>query len=460
MTSFLEYTIASRAKLAPLAIFTTLLISSCSDPATVGLELAPGNNQIGVFYQEFNLDAQMVLLDSFSTTNSNVLVVGSESDDFFGKTESTGYSRLYIDATKGRPAAEAILDSMFFNMAVVSVNGSDLDQLKRFSIHKLAEPILDTLYYNVDEVAYQENAFAQIDVKFGEEKDSVLQLSINEEFRNDLFEKMKSGPEFHSLTNFRNYFPGIAIKASEENNATVAVAIGSNTGIVAYYHVAGDTIAKRYDIASYPARSFSGVKSDRTGTPTESITEAGKAYDVGSIVGMKSTLGMALRIDTSPLDAFLDTLDGVTFNQVDFTLGAIETQDKNNSPITGMVMMFVDNNNNPVLSTVNKTPLYVQGDSQTQVFLDAKGDKVPNNTYSTSAILKYDSEDKIYQAGITSHVNAIYRGDILRQNWILYGTFPSTSAMPSSGDEFKRSLRQFKVNKSKILVKVIYSKSR
>src|SRR5690606_14942559 len=113
MTSFLEYTIALRAKLAASAIFTTLLISSCSDPATVGLELAPGNNQIGVFYQEFVLDAQMVLLDSFSTTNSNVLVVGNESDDLFGKTESTGYSRLYIDAAKDRPAGEAILDSMF-----------------------------------------------------------------------------------------------------------------------------------------------------------------------------------------------------------------------------------------------------------------------------------------------------------------------------------------------------------
>src|SRR5690606_8419443 len=105
----------------------------CSDPASVGLELAPGNNQIGVFYEEFALDAQLVLLDSFNTVNavnSAVLVVGNESDPYFGKTDATGYSRLYIEATKDRPTDEAILDSMFFNMDVVSVNGADLENPK------------------------------------------------------------------------------------------------------------------------------------------------------------------------------------------------------------------------------------------------------------------------------------------------------------------------------------------
>ncbi len=460
MMSFLEFTIALRARLVGLTIFTTLLISSCSDPATVGLELAPGNNQIGVFYQEFTLDAQMVLLDSFNTTNSNVLVVGNESDDLFGKTISTGYSRMYIDATKDRPAAEAILDSMFFNMSVVSVNGSDLDQPKSYSVHKLTQPILDTAYYNFNELAYQDESFAEVNFTFGEVKDSVLRLSVDEAFQDELFGKMKDGPEFSSLINFRNYFPGIAITAKEGDNATISVGVGGNTGIVVFYHIAGDTVSKRYDILSYPSRSFTGVKSDRTGTPTEVIVEHGKSYDVGSVVGMKSTLGMALRIDTSPLDAFLDTLSGVTFNQVNFTMGAIESQDEDNNPIAGMVMMFVDNQNNPILSTLNKSRLYVQSDREAQVYLDANDNKIPSNVYATSAVLAYDSEEKEYVGGITSHVNAIYRGDLQRQNWLLYATFPSTPSMPSNGDEFKRSLRQYKVNKGKITVQVIYSKSK
>lgn len=72
---------------------------SCSDPATVGLELAPGNNQIGVFFQEFDLPAKVVLLDSFNTTNQGVLIVGEEEDPFFGKTSGIGFSRMYIDSS-------------------------------------------------------------------------------------------------------------------------------------------------------------------------------------------------------------------------------------------------------------------------------------------------------------------------------------------------------------------------
>ena len=90
---------ALRAKLAFLASISIIFITSCSDPASVGLELAPGNNQIGVFYKEFKLDAKVVLLDSFNTVNTvnqGLLVIGNESDPFFGKTEATGYTRMYI----------------------------------------------------------------------------------------------------------------------------------------------------------------------------------------------------------------------------------------------------------------------------------------------------------------------------------------------------------------------------
>jgi len=228
--------------------------------------------------------------------------------------------------------------------------------------------------------------------------------------------------------------------------------LGANTGIATYYHYAGDTVSQRYDINTSSSRSFNGVKSDRSGTPTEVVTEYGKSYPVSPLVGMKSTVAMALRIDTSPLDAFLDTLSGVTFNQVLFSMGEIESQDESNNPITGMMMKFVDQNNEPIKSTLNNSELYVQQDAQPQVVLDSNGDKVPSN--AAPATLSYVADDKTYLTGITSHVNAIYRGDLLRQDWLLYVSTPQT------GNDFKRSLRQFKVNKDKITVKVIYSKTR
>lgn len=456
MTSFSASTIALPGKLAVSAFLSILLISSCSDPASVGLELAPGNNQIGVFYQEFNLDAQVVLLDSFNTVNSGVLVVGSESDDLFGKTEAIGYSRLFFEATAVRPPVNSILDSMFFELDIVSINGSNLDQPKGYSVHKLSEPILDTLYYNFDALSFNENPFASLNFTFNDIKDTVLRLPATKEFQNEFFGKLKvgQGNEFDNLFTFRSYFPGIAVKARDGDNSTAGVALGGNTGIAVYYHLDGDTIAKRFDVNTFSSRSFNGVTSNRSGTPTDVVSEKGKSYDVGPIVGMKSNLVMALRIDTSPIEAFLDTLSGATFNQVIFSIGEIEDQDEDNTPISGMVMIFVDNNNEALTSTINGVPLYVQTDGQPQVIFDQNGNLVPNNLFASAAILRFNSETKKFQAGITSHVNAIFRGQLLIQDWLLYARTPQT------GDDFKRSLRQFKVNKDKIKVQIIYSKSR
>jgi hypothetical protein len=456
MMSFSASIIALPGKLAFSAFLSILLISSCSDPATVGLELAPGNNQIGVFYKEFSLDAQVVLLDSFNTVNSSVLVVGNEEDEFFGKTEGIGYTRMYFEGSEVKPNSLAILDSMYFNMQIASVNGSNLDQPKRYSVHRLTEPILDTLYYNFDALAFEQNPLASIDFTFNEEKDTVLRLPITEEFQEEFFGKLRTGrgSEFENLFTFRNYFPGVAIKSREGDNTTVSVALGGDTGIAVFYHYEGDTVSKRFNVNTFSSRSFNGVKSNRTGTPTGVITERGKSFDVGPIVGMKSTLAMAMRIDTRPMEAFLDTLKGITFNQVILSLGEIEAQDEENNPISGMVMIYVNDDNKPKTSTINGAPLYVQLDGQPQVIFDQNGKEVPNNIFASAAILRYDAVNEKFQTGITSHVNAVFRGQLQRQDWLLYATTPQT------GDDFKRSLRQFKINKDKIKVQVIYSKSR
>jgi hypothetical protein len=448
---------ALRAKLAFLASISIIFITSCSDPASVGLELAPGNNQIGVFYKEFKLDAKVVLLDSFNTVNTvnqGLLVIGNESDPFFGKTEATGYTRMYIDVSKERPLATAILDSMFFNFDVVSVNGSALDKPKKYSVHRLTEPILDTAYYNFDELTFQPSSIADLSFTFKDIKDTVLRLPVKKEYQDELFGRLKRGNEFDNLFNFRRYLPGVALKAREGDDTTIGVATGERTGIAVFFHYEGDTVSKRYDITTLSSRSFNGIKSDRSGTPTQSVTEYGKSYDVGRLVGMKSTLAMALKLDTSPIDAFLDTLKGVTFNQINFVMGPIEAQDSTNTPITGMVLIFADQNNEPVLSTINDVPLYVQGEGQAQVFKNESGDFIPNNTFATAAILKYEAEKNEYRVGVSSHVNAIFRRQLQRQDWLLY---PST---PQTGDDFKKSLRQFVVDKNKIMLKVLYSKSR
>jgi hypothetical protein len=440
-----------QAKLACLGLLFTILISSCSDPASVGLELAPGNNQVGVFFAEFDLPAEVVLLDSFNTTNQGLLVVGEEVDPYFGKTTGIGYSRMYFDSRAERPKSEAILDSIFFRLDVVSVNGRNLDQPKYFSIHRLAEPILDTSYYNFNELRFEEQPLAFSNVNFGETKDTTLTFPVDQDFAEDLFGKLKRGTEFNDIFSFRRYFPGIAVKSGEGQNTTIGVNLGFETKFDIYYHYQGDTLSKVYEINTSSSRSFNGVKSDRNGTPTSIITEPGKAYNTGDLVGLKANLGIAMKVNTAPFDNFLDTLNGAIFQQVEFVIGEINAVPSGQNPPSFFVSYFTDGTNERLSRASDKQPLTVQRDGQPQIELISEGKEEP--AVRAPAIGRYNSNDKVYSMLITSYTNALYRNQLQRKDWLLYGNSPETN-----GDDFKRSFRQFIVNKNRIKVKAIYSK--
>lgn len=431
----------------------SLLNYSCSDPATVGLELAPGNNQIGVFFQEFDLPAKVVLLDSFNTTNQGVLVVGEEEDPFFGNTSGTGFSRMYIDSRDKRPSPDAFFDSVFFNINVVSVNGENLNRPKYYSIHQLTQPLRDTLYYNFNELTFDAKPFSEGEILFGDVKDTTVSLKVNKEFALEMFGKLQRGREFNDLFSFREYFPGIAIQARKGDDATVGINLGFQTNFKFYYHLQGDTISSIYTISTASSRSFNGVKSDRSGTPTSIVQLPARDYDVGPLVGLKANLGMVLKIDTSPLDQFLDTLKGVTFNQVNLEIGKIADQPETQNPPTSMVIYFTDASNEILIKSSDKSPLTLQTDGQSQVELDASGNIQPST--KAPAILTYIPTNKTYITPIASYLAALYRKDIARKDWLIYGNSPT-----STGDAFKRSFRQFTVDQKNIKIKVIYSKIR
>jgi hypothetical protein len=119
-----------------------------------------------------------------------------------------------------------------------------------------------------------------------------------------------------------------------------------------------------------------------------------------------------------------------------------------------MVMKFIDTQNRVLLSSINKAELHLQGDGQLQVIEQEDGTKVPNNFFPSSAIINYDATSKVQRAGISSYLNALYKKELQRKDLLLYAITPNT------GDDFKRSMRQFKVNKDKVKITVIYSKTK
>ncbi len=438
---------------AVAGLFITLSIaSSCSDPSSIGLDLDPNNNQIGVFYVEIPLSASMVLEDSFRTTNAGAMVIGGGTSDFFGKTEGIGFSRLSFEPSAPRPGQNATLDSVKFNFRVESVIGDNLSTPKTISVHLLTERILDTTYYNFDRLDFEANPIVQKSFNFSTRQDTLVTAKVDDSFSELIFDELKKGDAFRDIFTFRDLVPGIAFVGNAEEEASTSIALGNTTGLVVYYKNEGDSVTRTYAISTSQSRHFNYVHNDRTGTPTAAITQAGQAYDVGAKVGLKSNLGMLIRLDTSPIDAFLDTLVNVTFNDIEIVIGPLVNNSPTNRPPNSMLMYFTDENNRILTNDIG-SQITVQQEGRPQVVTE---EGVARPATSSPGFLFHNNNTNLYRQRMTSYMNAVYRLGLQRTDLLLY----PTSNQPGGGDPFKRSFREFIVDQDNIKLKIYYSKIR
>jgi hypothetical protein len=443
----------SPAKLAIGLFIIFHLISSCADPSNIGLALDPNNNQIGVVYQEIPLSVTVVKQDSLITVNPDILVFGSDVSDFFGKTEGIAYSRLLFNRDVPRPLANAVLDSVRFNFNVRAVNADDLSSTKSIVVHRLNEQIQDINYFNFSSLDYEQEPIFKASFDFSTRQDTLVNYDLSDnEFAKMLFEELKDGTIFSDIFAFREYLPGLVFKGDEPEDGSFAIRPGNNTGFIFFYKNEGDTVSRTYPIGTGVntniARHFNQVINDPTGTPTEAIKEPFVAYDLGDRAGSKNNTGLLVKLDMSALDAFLDTLQNVTFNQVILELGPLERNVVTNRPPQFHMMLFTNETNRALLRNDGRI-MAVQPDGRPQV------DPITDEPiYSDSpALLAHDREKNIYRQFLTSHVNAIYRNNLQRRDFLLY---PLVGGI----DEYRQSLRDFVINPQSPVLKIYYSKTR
>jgi len=236
------------------------------------------------------------------------------------------------------------------------------------------------------------------------------------------------------------------------------LAVGSGTGMTLYYHYDGDTVSTGYPINTIQSRHFTGVINDRQGSGIASVEERGEAYEVpGELLGGKAGLGLMVKLDMNPLHDFLDTLENITFNQIMLEVGPVETYPEFKTPYNSLLMYFATADNK-IYRRFDGAEVAVQAESGGHTGRDQEGNIVPTTNNQTG--LAFNTEDRVYANQITSYVNALYRSGLVKTDLFLYPNTPSTEQAPVNSDAFKRSLREFVVDKNNIKLKIYYTKVR
>ncbi|EOZ92218.1 hypothetical protein A33Q_4311 [Indibacter alkaliphilus LW1] len=436
-----------------LGLFISFTIaSSCSDPSTIGLELDPNNNQIGVSFIEIPLSASVVLQDSFRTTNTNNLVFGSDESDFFGNTEATAYTRLFFNRELPRPSPNAVLDSVKFNFNIRSVLADEFSSEKTIRVHPLKEQIRDIVYYSFNHLNYEETPFLEAKIDVSARQDTIISVKADSDFTTKIFTDLKEGTSFQDIFTFREYLPGLVFTGSPEENVSMTLRPGNNTGIIFFYRNEEDTVSRAYPLATgvnnNVARHFNQIERNPEGSNTEILREPWVSYELDGKAGSMNNTGILVKIDMSPLDDFLDTIQNVTFNQAILELGPILNVTDTRRP-PQLHTMYFTNETNRVLLRDDGRPMAVHPDNFPQIDQET-GEPIFSET---PAYLAFNSETNKYRQTITSHINAIYRRQIERRDFLLY-------PIVSNNDEYRQSLRSYVFNSNEVKIRIFYSTAR
>lgn len=251
-----------------LLFFATSLvcmISSCTDPTTLGSDLLTQENV--EFTDTMTLFMATVKEDSIRTYDPDASItyinnmVGNYSDPEFGHVRASIFSQLNL----GPPSVPddfteaATLDSIFFLLDYNSggIYG-DTNQIYSVSVYRMTEPMaIEAFYDSRDSFTYDETTLLGSLDFTPRPSDSILlanptkadtvfkiknhlRIPLSNDFGNELLSLNKD--TLNNYTSFLNYLDGIHIKSTSENDGILSFSMISNLSGIEIFYSVDDTV--------------------------------------------------------------------------------------------------------------------------------------------------------------------------------------------------------------------------
>ena len=244
-----------------LLITATFFIFSCEDPSEIGLELAPDALSVDVIFEEIELSAENVFVDSIRTQNNESLLVGSTTSDIFGTTTSIAHVQLtaLTTALANLEESDDFVQSHVFDSAVLTleynyVNTPDISQEQTISVHKLDDHVYSGVYYlanfetpilpsDPDDVftfTVDGDSLNDALANFEDTISYTLNLKLSETLGTELYDIIQ---DENTTELVRDQLKGIALVGGETNTVMVGFSPRGQTKLRLHYHIIEDDLA-------------------------------------------------------------------------------------------------------------------------------------------------------------------------------------------------------------------------
>lgn len=250
-------------------VFIFIFFLSCNkndDEFTIGNEFIESDLRI-ILVDTITPQMSTVMLDSFSTSGTEVALCGLYSDTIFGKVTCSSYFRL------GLPGSKNIVDNDIYDSIslIIKYNGysyGDTTEKQTISVFSLTEQIdrEDDNYYNVTKFNYEEISLGCKEfIPLPNTEDSI-EIKLSDTFGKNLWNMIKDNSEYlESQETFLNFLPGLVLVPGIDNSAIIGIEAGESDIILRLYsHRIENTIYEFYtdlSLVNYE-RQFNNIQAD------------------------------------------------------------------------------------------------------------------------------------------------------------------------------------------------------
>jgi hypothetical protein len=137
-------------KIFSVSLLVALLVVSCTDPNTIGLEVQPTSDNIIINSDDFiNFTSATESVDSVRTDETLSLILGEIDDSDFGNNRSSFYSQILLTDNNTDLGTNPIVDSVVMSYTYSGYYGDDVADFTSIDVLVLQDDIYkDSVYYS------------------------------------------------------------------------------------------------------------------------------------------------------------------------------------------------------------------------------------------------------------------------------------------------------------------------
>ena len=430
-----------------------LIFFSCEDPGEVGLDLN-NPNSLTVGFKELSLESSMINIDSMQTSNQRVLLAGNYDDPIFGKVSTTGFMQMFYDEFFEVPT-NAQFDSLTLALKYNYLYGNNISGPKTYKIYKLADSLrFSSIYYNFESVPIEQQigeGNVILDENDGEDGEIIFKLF--DSYGLDLFDIIMdtSSLVFNSKVNFIEYFNGIAITGSENNDIIMGIDPEDlATKMVLHYHFIdadNDTLPRQIDFVGGSLVRFNQILTDKSQTIFANNTSLEEEFNIDDFIYHHGASGLFPKVDLSRVIEFTDSLGPTIIIKAELVIENFEISGDFLKPPELNLFYLTDSTNTFIESMAIGFARSIQIQDQVALVAPLNGDR--------PLIAQYDPIDNSLKTEITLHIRNMLNGIITQKEFLIFSNI--VEPLNESFYPNVATINRFAIKKENIKFRLFYS---